>query len=155
MKIQTALLGELEIDENYILNFTEGIPAFEEEKQFVLLPMEDKGPFYYLQSIYNEDLCLLLAEPFVFFPHYEIEVADEELHKLGIDNDKGSMLVYVILTVPDDFKLTTANLLAPIIINPESKKATQYIAVNTKYTTRHLIFPQEQPAQVASAAEGR
>lgn len=153
MKIQTALLGELEVDENYILNFTEGIPAFEEEKQFVLLPMDEKGPFYYLQSIKNEDLCLLLAEPFVFFPHYEIEVADEELHQLGIDNS--SMLVYVVLNVPDDFKLTTANLLAPIIINPENKKAMQYIAVNTKYTTRHYIFPQEQPVQVGSAAEGR
>lgn len=155
MKIQTALLGELEVDENYILSFTEGIPAFEEEKQFVLLPMEEKGPFYYLQSVHSQDLCLLLAEPFVFFPHYEIEVADEELHKLGIEKDNSSMLIYVVLTVPDDFKLTTANLLAPIIINPENKKAMQYIAVNTKYTTRHRIFPQEQPTQVAGAAEGR
>ena len=154
MKIQTALLGELEIDENYILDFTEGIPAFEEEKQFVLIPMEGKGPFYYLQSVCSRDLCLLLAEPFVFFPRYEIEVADEELRKLGIDHDN-SMLVYVVLTVPDDFKLTTANLLAPIIINPENRKAMQYIAVSTKYTTRHRIFPQEQPVQAASAAEGR
>ena len=50
MKIQTALLGELEIDENLILNFSEGIPAFEEEKQFILLPMEESGPFYYLHT---------------------------------------------------------------------------------------------------------
>lgn len=155
MKIQTALLGELEIDENLILNFSEGIPAFEEEKQFILLPMEENGPFYYLQSVHNQDLCLLMAEPFVFFPSYEIEVADEELQKLGIGQDSGSMLVYVVLTVPEDFKLTTANLLAPIIINPENKKAMQYIAINTKYTTRHHIFPPEQPVQVASAAEGR
>ncbi len=153
MKIQTALLGELEIDENGILDFIEGIPAFEEEKQFVLLPMEEKGPFYYLQSVRSRDLCLLLAEPFVFFPDYEIEIADDELKKLEIASHN-AMLVYVVLTVPDDFKSTTANLLAPIIINPENRKAMQYIAVSSKYTTRHRIFRQEQPAPMASAAEG-
>ena len=40
MKIKTAYLGEVEIDPSQILQFEHGIPGFEEEKQFVLLPIE-------------------------------------------------------------------------------------------------------------------
>jgi flagellar assembly factor FliW len=68
MIIQSSLLGEIEVDEERIIKFPEGIPAFENEKQFVIIPMEENGPFYYLQSVTNPDLCLIMAQPFAFFP---------------------------------------------------------------------------------------
>ncbi|MDD4802882.1 MAG: flagellar assembly protein FliW [Syntrophomonas sp.] len=153
MKIASSLAGEFEIDEKYIINFPEGIPAFEEVKEFVLIPMEGKGPFFYLQSVLKADLCLLVAEPFTFFPDYEINIDDEYLSNLGIKEAGQPMSIYLVLTVPEDFKLTTANLLAPLIINPESRQGIQYIGVKTSYTTRHYIFPQEQKSAISG--EGR
>lgn len=155
MKIQTALLGELEIDENIIITFRDGLPGFEKEKQFIIIPMDENGPFYYLQSITNPDLCLIIADPFTFFPDYEIEIADQELRKVGVDSGNHNVAIYVILTIPEDFKFTTANLLAPVVINLENHRAMQYIATKTGYTTRHLIFKPQQPTAASAAGEGR
>ena len=37
-------------------------------------------------------------------------------------SQREELLLYVILTVPQDFRESTANLVAPLIINQESKK---------------------------------
>ena len=145
MLVKSILLGEMDVEEQHIINFPQGIPAFESEHEFVLIELEAGGPFYYLQAVRNEELCLLLADPFTFFPQYEIDIPDEELAKIRIGADKVGLALYAVLTVPEDFKLTTANLLAPIVINHSSRVAIQFISVNTKYTTRHLIFPQPEP----------
>jgi len=155
MKIQSILLGELEIEADRIINFPEGIPAFETEKQFVIVPMDSSGPFYYMQSVVNPDLCLIIAQPFTFFPKYEIDVADEDMARLKLDPGSPNLAIYVVLTIPENFKLTTANLLAPVIINPENRLAMQYIAVKSNYTPRHLIFGPGKKTAVASAGEGR
>lgn len=154
MIVKSSLLGELEIEENNIVHFPAGIPAFEQEKQFVIVPMDESGPFYFLQSVSNPDLCLVIAQPFSFFPKYEIDVTDEELVLLGMDSERKNLALYVVLTVPEDYKLTTANLLAPIIINSENRQAMQYVAVKTSYSTRHYIFGTPAPAAAATGGEG-
>ena len=152
MIVKSGLLGEIEIDAQDIIHFAEGIPAFEEYKQYIIIPLDEKSPFYYLQSLQEPDLCLVIAHPFIFFPDYEIELNDEELQSLHFQGDVRELAIYVILTIPEDFRLTTANLLAPIVINPENRQAMQYVTVNVKYSTRHLIFEPDKTA--AAAREG-
>lgn len=152
MIINSNVLGELEIDSKDIVHFAKGIPAFEECRQYVIIRLEEKSPFYYLQSIEKPELCLVIAQPFVFFPDYEIEIADDELQSLELKGEAADLAIYVILTIPEDFRLTTANLLAPIVVNPENRQAMQYVTVNVRYSTRHLIFRAENTA--AAAKEG-
>lgn len=149
MIIRSSLLGELEIEDNKIVYFPAGIPAFEQENRFVIVPVDESSPFYFLQSIHDQDLCLVLAQPFSFFPKYEIDVADEELELLGMDPERKNLAIYVVLTIPEDFKLATANLLAPIIINSENRWAMQYVAVKSNYSTRHFLFAQTESALAA------
>ncbi|MEN6327257.1 MAG: flagellar assembly protein FliW [Syntrophomonas sp.] len=156
MNIQTALLGELEIDENEIITFRDGLPGFEKERQFIIIPMDENGgPFYYLQSATSPNLCLVIADPFTFFPGYEIEIADPDLQKIGVEQGNHNIAIYVILTIPEDFKLTTANLLAPLVINSDNRQAMQYIATKTGYSTRHLVFKPQKPTAASAAGEGR
>ena len=154
MKITTALLGDLEFEEKDIISFPEGIPAFEWEKRFLIIAMEEGGPFYYMQSAQNPDLCLVLAQPFAFFPKYAIEIGDKDLEKLECENKREDLAIYVILTIPEDFKESSANLMAPIIINQASKKGLQFIAINNEYKTRQYIFPQTEKEIAATAQEG-
>lgn len=153
MQLQTALLGELEIDENHIITFPEALPGFAEEREFVLIPLAENSPFGYLQSIKTMDLCLVVADPFAFFVDYEIELDAESLIKLKIIDGKTNFALYNILTIPEDFKQTTANLLAPIIINADKKTGLQFIASNSDYTTKHFIFPQKTSENIAAARE--
>ncbi|MDD3890591.1 MAG: flagellar assembly protein FliW [Syntrophomonadaceae bacterium] len=156
MKIESKILGEIEFEKAAIINLPEGIPAFEQEKQFIIIPLDKSAPFFYLQSVNTPDLCLLIADPFTFFPGYEIELTDEELERLEAGTEEKNIAVYTILNVPGDFKKTTANLMAPLIINAKNKKGLQFIPVNSDYTTKHYIFPQEDPNTAQPAAqEGR
>lgn len=124
---------------NYII-FNEGIPGFEKDKKFIIMPVEEEGPFYYLQSL-DSNLCLLIADPFVFFPDYQIELPDEQVDELGQGDAHEKLVVYVVLTLHEDFKLSTANLMAPIIVNAVTRKGVQYIWQQSRYTTKHLLFP--------------
>ena len=56
MKINTINFGEIEIVEDKIILFQEGLPAFEDEEQFVIILNEDEdNPFHFLQSVNTPD----------------------------------------------------------------------------------------------------
>lgn len=153
MIIYSRVLGEIDIDPAQIIHFSEGIPAFEEEKEFVLLPLEE-GPFCYLQAVKNNSLCLLMANPFIFFPGYQVEIPDVALKKLETKEDEKSLAIYTIMTVPEDFRQATANLLAPIIINTSRKKGLQFIPAKSDYKIKHFLFAAAGTEVIAPAQEG-
>lgn len=156
MKIESLFLGDFEIDEKEIIHFKEGLPAFETEKEFVIIPAEKESPFYYMQSVRNRELCFMLAVPFVFFPHYEIKLGEEEAARINAGENGENIAVFVILTVPEDYRRATANLLAPLVINVKDKIGLQFIMADSDYNTKHFIFPAALAGEKESAAgEGK
>lgn len=142
MKFDTTRFGELEIDEEDIIHFSFGLPGFEQEKNFVLIPYDENSPFFFLQSIQTKELAFLVLSPFVFFPGYNFELDDAVLEELVIASEN-DVAVYSILTVRGgDIKQMTANLLAPIIINSKNKRAKQVVLDDTQFTTKHNVFAQ-------------
>lgn len=154
MNIETRFLGPITIDQSKIITFPDGIPAFEEEKKYILLPMEENNPFFYLQSVKTPDLCFILADPFVFFPSYQVELVDEQESKLEAQSEK-DLVVLAVLSIPEDFKQATANLMAPVIINLNKNKGMQYVPPQSSYTTRQPLFPQIAQTESAAAQEGK
>lgn len=154
MRIRSPLFGEMDIDPEQILHFPEGLPAFNDQRRFVILPMDKNSPFYYLQAVDNADLCFLLADPFPFWPHYQAELGDAEVQKLQAAQDGSNISLFTILTIPADFKNTTANLLAPLIINTERKIGLQIILANADYTTKHPLFSATPSEKNQLAGEG-
>ena len=141
-KIATNRFGELEIEDSKIVHFPQGIPAFEEEREFVLLPYDENSPYYYLQSAQRAELSFLLTEPFVFFPDYTVEIDDATLTELKIKN-QDHVEIYTMLTIPNgSVRYMTANLLAPIILNSENMQAKQIIMDKSSYKTKHRLFPE-------------
>ena len=98
-KINTLRFGELEIEEDKIVQFDEGIPAFEDEHEFVLLPYESDSPYTFLQSVKSPELAFMMGVPFVFFPDYEFQLEDEIAQKLGIKTPE-DILIYTLITIP-------------------------------------------------------
>lgn len=138
MKINTCYHGEVTIQESDIIHFKNGIPGFEEEKQFVLLPLTEEPIYFALQSKNKQDLAFIVTNPFVFFHDYEFTLEGSTIKALAIE-DNTTLDIYVILTVADPFEETTANLQGPIIINKEYHQAKQVVVNHTKYSTKHLL----------------
>lgn len=140
MKIQTKYHGEKEIQEADVLTFVNGLPGFEDEKQFVLLAFPGNTVFYALQSVSTSELSFIVADPFPFFLDYQIKIDDAAIEALAIEKEEDVTLL-AILTVRDPFEQTTANLQAPIVINKQSQTGRQVILTGTAYETRHALFP--------------
>lgn len=140
MLLDTKRFGQIEIDENGILDFPEGIPGFEDVKKFVLLGSSDENSlFQWLQSVDNTELAFVVIEPKRIWPDYEVDVDEDDVKMLGIDNES-KVLVFSIVVVPEDVEKMTANLKAPILINTFNKRGKQIIMDNSRYNIKSYIM---------------
>jgi len=140
MKINTKYFGEIDIAEDKVYNFPEGIPGFEKEKKFIIIFHEDENsPFQWLQSVNNTDLAFVTIDPYSVIPDYEVEVSDDEVKILDIQ-DIADVTLLSIVVVPEDFNQISANLLAPIILNTKNHKAKQVTMNTNKYKVRQYII---------------
>jgi flagellar assembly factor FliW len=137
MILHTKFEHTIEVRESDILNFEHGLPGFEDEKHFVLIPME-KSPFSVLQSVSTKELAFFTTNPFLFFKEYDIELADSVQEQLKI-KEESDVLVQVILTINEPLDKSTANLQAPVIINYNENLAKQVVLNDNKYKTRHEL----------------
>ena len=142
-KVNTDRFGELEIDEKRIIHFKNGIPAFEEEHEFIILPYDEESPYYFMQSLNKPDLAFLLTIPDIFFPDYAVELDDATVAELEIQ-DSEKVLIYTMITIPNgSVRLMTTNLLAPIVFNTANMTAKQIVMDKSNYTTKHRLFPEK------------
>lgn len=141
MIIKTRDFGEEEISEEVIIDFPNGVYAFEENKRFVLLSPcgEDKYPMW-LQSVDNPNLCFIVFDPKEFVPDYSVELDRETKELLESDGEELDLLCMAV--VPDEYINTTLNLKSPIVINSAAKKGVQVIAAEN-YPLKFPAFKKE------------
>lgn len=140
MLITTAHFGELEISKDSIIHFEEGIPGFEELKEFVFLNYDDTDDtFKILQSVDSSDTAFAVVNPFEVKEDYEVTIDDTTIENLEI-KDNSDVAICSITTIPDKITRMSANLLAPIVINTTNNKGKQMIMHNSQYTTKHYIL---------------
>lgn len=138
MIVNSLVLGEVEIEDKQAICFEHGMPGFEQLKTFVLLPIEPGLPFSYLQSLEEAEVAFLLTDPFIFYPTYDIQLSDSVIDELRIVDEK-DVQVWAVVTMKEDIRSATMNLLAPIVINMKEASGRQIILQNTEYVTKHLL----------------
>lgn len=137
--VKTRDFDEIEVTRKDIITFPQGILAFEEYKEYIMLTPLGEGKFpVWLQSVENQNLCFILFDPVEFCPNYRVTVADEDVDFLDIENDEDASF-YVIAVVPEDHMDATVNLKSPIIINSANRKAAQVIVADN-YPIKFPVF---------------
>jgi flagellar assembly factor FliW len=137
LRLRTKFEETIEINKSDILNFENGLPGFENEKQFVLIPMEGT-PFCTMQSVHNSALAFITSNPFVFFKGYNFELPESVQEQLKIKEIE-DVSVQVIITVAEKIENSTANLQAPIVINQKKNIGKQVVLNHPNYQSRHLL----------------
>ena len=143
MLIQTKYFGELEVDQAKTITFPNGILGLEAYKAYAVFEMPDNPKFRCLQSIEETQIAFILINPWDFFKDYDIDISDEELKTIQIKSVE-QIVVFNIVTFQENIMESTANLLAPIIINTDIKEAAQIVLREDQYTTKHPIFHQKE-----------
>ena len=146
-KVNTLRFGDVEVAEEKVVHFADGIPAFEDEHEFVIVPYDEESPYVFLQSLTTPDLAFLMTVPFIFFPEYEFELDDENQDKLELTRQE-DMLIYTLITVNGGkVQDMTANLMAPVVLNTANMQARQIVLDRSSYTTKHRLFPKNKEEQ--------
>ena len=138
MNIQTAYFGEVEIEPTNILNFQFGLPGFESEKEFILLPVEENSIFQVLQSVQTAALAFIITNPYDITTNYSFDLEEATIHALAIKDEK-EVAVFAIVSLKETIAQSTVNLKAPIVLNMTNNKAKQVIINNENYAIRHVI----------------
>ena len=142
MKIPTTRFGELDMPDEEIYSFPEGLLGFADVRKFILLQNPKGGPIHWLQAAEVPSLAFVVADPTLFFSDYRVGVRAEEMSSIHLD-DLANGVVRVILTVPKDPKEITANLQGPLILNPQKRLGRQIVVTDAKLSTREKIFKKE------------
>ena len=137
MQVSTKMMGTVYVDNDCIINIPDGLFGFEEYKDFALVESEYQ-PFIWLQSLQDLNLAFLLIDPFLIEPNYEADIDDKELARIDI-TDPSDVVVFTIVTIPNDGSAVTANFQGPLIINKKNKKCMQAVLDNPRWTTKHNI----------------
>ncbi len=139
MKFVTTRFGEIDFKETEVLNFPKGIMGFSQLARYVILDRKDFTPFKWIQSVEDPNVTFVILDPVQFFPNFKLEINEKELEELNYTNSR-DLVVYVIVNIPHDVSLSSADLLGPLVINQKKRLGKQAVMPESPYTTKHYLL---------------
>ncbi|MDR3134590.1 MAG: flagellar assembly protein FliW [Deltaproteobacteria bacterium] len=140
IKIQTTRFGDMEFQEESVISILGGVIGFPSLVRYVLIQRPSDAPFYWLQSLDDPTMALVLVNPVLFQADYAPPLP-EGLHE-ELKAKPGDITLFAIVTIPPGRPHDmTANLLGPLAINPASRLARQLVLDDSVYTHRQPIIP--------------
>lgn len=155
MKANTKFFGEVDIADDKVLEFPNGIIGFENLRKFAIIYDIDKGPevnLSYLQSLEEPLLAIPAVNPLVVLDNYNPMIEDSFLEPLDNPGEE-DLMVLLAMTVPPDLTKMTVNMKAPFIINTRTRKGGQIIVENSDYKVRFPVYDILQANKERAEAE--
>lgn len=146
MEINTRDFGIIEIENDTVYEFPDGLYGFEEDKKFAIFHRSfEDVPFLYLQSIDHTVPCFLVFEPWDLYPDYKPVLSKEDMDICQVESIDDLMFL-VIAVVPSSIKDLSINIKSPVVLNPKTRKARQIILQNPDYSVKYLPFEEDGKA---------
>lgn len=147
MTIESKPYGRTEISERQVIRFPVGIFGFEFLNEYALLDATQPG-FYWLQSLERPEIAFILLNPYELRSDYLLDIADEDLESIHYSAEE-DLLVFAIVTIPEDQTQISANLAGPVLINRVDQLGRQCIQQSGNWRTKHLL--QEELSRAGSS----
>lgn len=112
-------------DDSDVITFTEGLIGLPQIRKAVVVSMNDLKPFRWLAPLDSDETRFVVVNPHEIFDSYQPHLYKPEV------KDKSNTLV--IVTVASDWRNTTINLRAPIVVDPVRRTASQQILSDSPY----------------------
>ena len=152
MKVNTSRFGTLDIAENEIIRFPDGLYGFEKETEFTFLPFNPnvESPMEWMQSLKSSHLAFVITDPYLYLQDYKLKLSEDDKKRVHLNSEE-PFLTRTIVTIPENYLEMTTNLIAPLIINKDKGVAKQFVLTSMDYDTRHYLLPKEMRNAPASA----
>src|SRR5262245_45047874 len=114
-----------------IVEFSDGLPGFEGCRRFVLMGGPTIQPFTIVQGVGPGAPAFAAIDPRRVVADFKAVLQPADLARLGADDT--TPLVWLALVSTRDLDRPTANLRAPLVINPATLKGIQVIDQETPF----------------------
>lgn len=138
MEILTRDFGKVNIDKDKIIEFPDGIPGFKDEKEFVLLPLDEDSLFVIMQSVNTPELAFITIEPRNIIKDYEFVISEKTEELLQIEGIEDIILLNIV-NIKEKVEDMTINLAAPLVININKNLGKQIILDDSKYPVKYKL----------------
>lgn len=142
MEYTTKLFGKIDVQDDKIIEFPEGILGFPELKKFTLMfDLDNSSPsgLNFLVSLDEPAFMMPVVPAIAVKPDYSPSITADIEKAIG-PLTEDNLLILVTMTIPSDITQMTVNLNAPIIVNDESRKAIQAMVENDGYDIKYPIY---------------
>jgi flagellar assembly factor FliW len=154
--METKNFGTISFEPDSELEFPRGLPGFDSRKRFVAVRFVESDPLVYLQSLEDPGLCFITAPVQAVDPKYRLKISSEDIEQLGLPLARQPRIgedVLALTVVSIRESGPTANLLAPVLVNLQNRKAVQAVSEEQGYSHQHVLLPEEPCAAQTVAQE--
>ncbi|MDV6376991.1 flagellar assembly protein FliW [Sporosarcina sp. GW1-11] len=141
-EIETKFHDKVEVDLSKAWHFPKGLPGFEDEEEFVILPIGDGSEFQILQSTKQAGIAFVVANPYKLVEDYDFTIDEPTIDLLEIEKPE-DLMVLGIVCIKEPLTDSTINLQAPLLFHIENRKAKQMILNDNRYAIKHPIGGKE------------
>ena len=134
MKVQSSRFGTIELSDDEVINFPAGLIGFPDETSFVMLRPRPDSPIAWLHSTQTSWFAL----PVVSAEALEADLGgiSEATKSAGIGSSDEPFAVMAVLNAPGAGVPPSVNLMAPIIVNAETRQGAQLLLETSSYSTQ-------------------
>ncbi len=149
MEVRTTRFGVIDIAEDRVITFNDGLLGFADRKRYCLLQPGDDACFFWLQCVDDPNLAFVVTDPSFFEPEYSVPIRPEQMEALEIKKLEDAQVFVIVNKIDDQL---TGNFQGPLIINTLDKVGEQIVLADKRWTTRHPLMRVSSSSQQTASA---
>jgi flagellar assembly factor FliW len=120
------------------INFRYGLPGFETLTKFQIVNLDGYAPFSSLQSLEEPEVQMLIMNVQSLDIAQQIDIPRSELQKIELSGAQKPD-IFTILRINHQRRQLTANVSAPLIVNPRKEIGMQVILENDALSMEYPV----------------
>ena len=142
------------MSEDRIITFASGLPGFPEARRFALINGHLQPPFYCLQCLDNPSLAFVVTDPTALVPDYRPKNGVATLQELQASSPEDLQALVTLTIPPGRPREITANLMSPLLINPEQRLGKQVVVERPHYSHQYPVIAVRPGCQPQTGPSG-
>lgn len=147
MKVESSRFGDLDVDEQTLIALPSGMVGFPDDTQFVWIAHRNSADIVWLQSTSTKQIAFPMVNAANIAAGYPDVPVEKMAEQVGLAFTDPTMLALMVVLSASAQGGPMVNLMAPVVINSETRKGAQVVLTNSRFTTAQLPVPERhQPA---------
>ncbi len=134
----TVRFGKLTYREEDIITLPDGLVGMPDLRHWLILEMGDDMPMKWFQSLDRGDFGFPVSQAYLFQDDYEVPLGQHTRRHLD-NRSPDDLATLIITTIHPGGERVTGNLLAPLLLDTESRRGVQLTLDDERYGLRQEI----------------